>query len=102
MAGGWTKSAGSGPATIYTTSSGGSINLSFLSGSSYDGVASNVTQQKTKAGTGVCGSTSVASNLACYVKAADGVLNVNSDASDTPLPALSAFVNEFTKVLGTS
>ncbi|MET3806858.1 hypothetical protein ABIB25_003878 [Nakamurella sp. UYEF19] len=99
--GSWVKAAGSGPGVIYNKGAG-SIIISFQSGADYDGVSANVTNSKTKVGSGICGSTTEASNLTCYLKTADGVINLSSDASDTPLVALVDFADQLTKTLGTS
>jgi hypothetical protein len=97
----WIKAAGSGPGTIYNKG-GSSIIISFLPGSDYAGVAASVTNSKTRVGSGICGSTSVAANLTCYLKTADGVLNLSSDANDTPLVALVDFADQLTHTLGTT
>lgn len=76
--------------------------ISFQSGASYDDIVTNVTQQKSKAGTGLCGSPDSPTNLTCYLKTADGVLNLSADPGNTPLPDLVAFANELTQALGTS
>lgn len=97
----WVKAPGSGPGTIYQQGDS-SIIISFLAGSDYNGISASVTNSKTKVGSGICGSTSVASNLLCYLKTADGVLNLSSDAGDTPLVALVDFADQLTRTLGTS
>lgn len=94
-------SSPSGPGTIYTQGNS-TVIVSFLTGSSFDGVASNVSEQQTATSAGICGSTSVASNLTCYLRTADGVLNLSADAGDTPLPQLVGFADELTTTLGTS
>ncbi|GGM08292.1 hypothetical protein [Nakamurella endophytica] len=100
--GAWTSAAGSsGPGTIYT-SGNSTVIVSFLAGAKYAGLATNVTRSVTKAGTGVCGSTSEPSNLTCYLATADGVLNLSADAGDTPLPALVSFAGALTARLGTA
>lgn len=76
--------------------------VSFLAGSSFDGVATNVSAQQTATSAGICGSTSVATNLTCYLRTADGVLNLSADAGDTPLPQLVGFAEELTTALGTN
>ncbi|GAB3580812.1 hypothetical protein GCM10027579_07990 [Calidifontibacter terrae] len=102
MVAGWSKnSASSGPASIYTKG-GGMASVSFLAGGKYEGDVANIVHQKTKAGTGYCGTTTEASNLTCYLKTADGVLNVSADAGDTKLAELVGFSNDLTKMLGTS
>ena len=86
-----------------TYSSGGStVIVSFLAGSDYDGLAANVTASRTTVGAGVCGSTSVETNLTCYLKAEDGVVNASADAGETPLVALVDFADQLTRTLGTS
>lgn len=97
--GDWVKAAGSGPGSIYNKGNS-SVIISFLPGSDYAGISTAVTSSKTKVGTGICGSTSVASNLTCYLKTADGVLNLSGDAGDTPLVALVDFADQLTTTLG--
>lgn len=99
--GSWVKAPGSGSGTIYNKGNS-TIVMSFLPGSDYAGISTTVTHSRTKVGTGVCGSTESASNLTCYLKTADGVLNVSSDANDTPLVALVDFVDQLTTILGKS
>jgi hypothetical protein len=98
----WSKPSGSsGPGSIYS-SGDETVIVSFLSGSSYEGVVTSITADATPAGTGSCGSASSATNLTCYLKTADGVLNISADAGDTPLPDLVAFADTLTTTLGTS
>ncbi len=97
----WVKAAGGGEYSTYT-SGDSAITLSFLAGSDYDGIASNVTNSRTNVGAGVCGSTSVETNLTCYLKTADGVINASADGGDTPLVALVDFADQLTTALGTS
>lgn len=97
--GAWVK-AGSDQYPTYTNGNS-TVVLSFLAGSDYDSISTNVTNSRTTVGAGVCGSTSSASNLTCYLKTADGVLNASADASDTPLVALVDFADQLTKTLGT-
>lgn len=99
----WTKSSGgSADSTQYKDSKSNLVGVSFQDGVSLEGMASNVTLSKTKAGTGVCGTTEVVSNVVCYLKAADGVFTLVSDANQIPLPKLVTFANQLTKALGTS
>lgn len=97
----WVKAPGSSEYPTYT-SGDSTITLSFLAGSDYDGISTNVTNSRTNVGSGVCGSTSVETNLTCYLKTADGVINASADAGDTPLVALVDFADQLTKTLGTS
>lgn len=97
----WTKADGGGDYPAYT-SGDSTITLSFLAGSDYDGISSNVTNSRTNVGSGVCGSTSDATNLTCYLETADGVINASADAGDTPLVALVDFADQLTTTLGTS
>ncbi|MET0865429.1 MAG: hypothetical protein ABWZ98_13945 [Nakamurella sp.] len=84
-------------------SSGNStVIVSFLPGSDFDGVVTNITVDKTDAGTGSCGATSSPTNLTCYLKTADGVLNLSADSGDTPLPDLVSFANQLASTLGVS
>ncbi|TKV58379.1 hypothetical protein FDO65_12465 [Nakamurella flava] len=94
-------SSSTGPGTIYTQGNS-TVIVSFLAGSSFNGVAANVSEQQTSTAAGICGSTSVASNLTCYLRTADGVLNLSADAGDTPLPQLVNFADELTSTLGTT
>lgn len=91
----------SGPSTIYS-SNGHLASVNFLSGSDYNAIVKNITRKRTKAGTGYCGSTSSPTNLTCYLKAADGVINVSADSTGVTLPQLVSFANGFTAALGTS
>src|SRR5205823_2838892 len=100
--GAWAKYPGSTGSVIQYRNDGNFIGVSFLSGSEYSTIVTAVTAQRTRAGTGLCGSTSDPTNLTCYLKAADGVYNVSADAGDVPLPQLVAFVNQWTAALGTS
>ncbi len=84
------------------TSGGSTIIVSFLAGSDYDGLATNVTNSRTTVGSGVCGSTSSETNLTCYLETEDGVINASADAGDTPLVALVDFADQLTTTLGTS
>ncbi len=94
-------SSSTGPGTIYTQGNS-TVIVSFLAGSSFDGVAADVTEQQTSTTAGIGGSTSVASNLTCYPRTADGVRNLSADAGDTPLPQLVSFADELTSTPGTS
>ncbi|MBM9478004.1 hypothetical protein JL107_16265 [Nakamurella flavida] len=97
----WVTADAGGQYPVYT-SGDSSVSLSFLAGSDYDGIATNVTNSRTVVGAGVCGSTSVETNLTCYLKTADGVINISADGSTTPLVALVDFADQLTTTLGTS
>ncbi len=87
---------------IYKNGNGDLISASFSGTAQYSLMVTAITQQKVKAGTGMCGETSTAGNEVCYLKAADGTLTVTADGSEVPQPTLVAFVNQLTTALGTS
>jgi hypothetical protein len=95
---GFTKQPASGPAAIYENSNGDQLSVTFLSGSKYETIVTALTQSKTPAGTGTCGTDTDPSNATCYLKAADGVYNISGDAVRT----VASFSNELTAGLGTS
>ncbi|NNG35593.1 hypothetical protein [Nakamurella aerolata] len=100
----WRKGSGSGTGVTYLSGSS-YVTVGFLSGSDYDGMASNVTKEQTPAGTGVCGTTNSEDNLVCYLKAEDGVLSLSGTrggSDGTTVPGMVEFANELTQQLGTS
>lgn len=97
---GWVRSTNSG---IYFYKKGGlTITAGFLAGADYTGIQGNVEGRRTKVGSGVCGWTHDPENQLCYLKTADGVINLNAEGTDTPLVALVDFADQLTKTLGTT
>lgn len=95
--GSWVKAPGSGPGSVYDKGDTDVVS-SFLLDSDYASISTAVKTEKTPVAAGLCGGTGVEDSYTCYLKTADGVINVAGDDLDDVVD----FSNELAKALGSS